>query len=129
MPIRILLISGLLLLASACAVKPAGPPSGNVSCCPLGKLPQNVPLPAKVLSAQKKQIADDTGLIRRKLKNIRRIPALDEKFQRAWLQRQKELENIPRIISPETGQEIERFQSRYRWAIRHGSCFALPKDL
>ena len=127
MPFRILLIAVSLLLAAACAVKPAGPPSGIVSCGPLGKLPHNEPLPDEVLSAQKKQIADDMAPLRRRLKNLRKITALDERFQRAWFLRQKELESIPKVISPETGQEIERFQFSYCWAIRCGSCFALRK--
>ena len=101
----------------------------EVASCYLSReLPHNDPLPAEVLSAQKKQIADDFPPIRRKLKNIRKNTVLDERFQRAWIREQKKLEYIPEIVSPETGQEIERFHFRYRWAMRLGSCFALPKD-
>ena len=105
-----------------------GDPTEISSAYPPYQLPQNPPLPDAVRQAQQKQIAEDAPLIRGKIKSIRKINALDERFLRAWIQQQKDLEVIPRIISPENGQEIERFQNLYYWKIRGGSCFALPKD-
>jgi len=113
------------------------PPEKDLTCerfsdidsyYPPGKMPRNAALPGAVEEDRKKQIAADLKTVRERLKNIRRIDALDERFQRAWFRRQKPLERIPRIISPETGQEIERFQNRFRWGNRNGSFFALPND-
>ena len=92
------------------------------------KWPVNASLPRSVRAAQKQMIADDTKTIRERLKRIRRISALDERFQRDWIRHRKSLERIPKIISPENGQELERFQFQYYWGSRNGSFFALPKD-
>jgi len=98
------------------------------SAYPQCPLPKNPALPAAARRAQQKQIEEDTPRIRGTIKSIRKTNALDERFQRAWIRRQKKLETIPRIISPETGQEIERFQNSYCWKKTENSCFSLPKD-
>ena len=98
------------------------------SCRPAGNPLRNAALPMEAVTEQKRLTAEDLKTIRDRIKNIRRIHALDERFQRAWLQRQKQLERIPRIISPDTGQEIERFQYQFCWGNRNGAFFALPKD-
>ena len=92
------------------------------------RLPENPVLPDAVRRAQQKQIDGDLPRIRRTIKSIRKINALDERFQRDWIRRQKKLEVIPRIFSLETGQEIERFQNCYHWKMLGECCFALPKD-
>lgn len=87
----------------------------------------NPALPEEVRTAQKEQIRKDLPVIRRKVKNRTRDLAAEERFQRIWIQAQKELQLIPSVISPDNGQEIERFQNQFYWAFRRGSFFALPK--
>ncbi len=87
----------------------------------------NPTLPEEVKIAQKEQIGKDLPKIRRQVKNRIRDLAAEERFQRIWIQTQKELQPIPSVISPDNGQEIERFQNQFYWADHHGAFFALPK--
>ena len=87
----------------------------------------NPALPGEVRTAQKEQINKDLPVIRRQVKIRTRDLALEERFQRIWIQMQKKLQPIPSVISPDNGQEIERFQNQYYWASRRGTFFALPK--
>ncbi|MBQ9338046.1 MAG: hypothetical protein IJS14_12200 [Lentisphaeria bacterium] len=96
---------------------------------PPKKLPKtNPPLPGPAVAAQKSQIMSDLQSIRGRVKEYRRDAAREERLQRLWLQRQKEYPLIPKVISPETGQEIERYQNRYRWGKCQNAFFALAKD-
>jgi hypothetical protein len=87
----------------------------------------NPPLPEKVMKAQKEQIGKELPGIRRRVKNRTRDLAAEERFQRIWIQKQNELQLIPAVISPDNGQEIERFQNQFYWGVRHGGFFALPR--
>ena len=94
------------------------------------KLPVvNPELPRSAVQAQKEQIAADLPLCRNRMKLIRKDHALEERLQRRWLAKQHDFELIPRIMSLETGQEIERFQKQYRWMNRSGAFFALPNQM
>ena len=130
----------ILLLAVSCSTGPA-PAEKNrktpavmtneVFDCYRGKkLSANNPeLPKTAKKAQIEQIAQDLPVFRNRLKRIRKDLALEERLQRNWLENQKKFELIPRIFSPETGQEIERFQNHYRWLNRNGSFYALPDKI
>ena len=141
------MLSGILLLfLVSCAGKspatgtvqpqvPAPSPSeqtglsdGEIQTCyPGRKLPADNPaLPRRAVRAQKEQIAADLPMIRSRLKTLRKDHALEERLQRRWLREQKKYQRMPKIISPETGQEIERFQNQYYWGQCNGSFFALP---
>ena len=88
----------------------------------------NPQLPGKVIKAQKEQIGKDLPVIRRQVKNrIRDLAAAEERFQRLWIQSQKEMQLIPTVISLDNGQEIERFQNQFYWGARQGCFFALPR--
>ena len=96
--------------------------------CPK-KLPMsNPPLTDSAVDAQKKQILGDLKEIRSWIKEYRRDLAREERLQREWLQRQKGYQLIPKVISPETGQEVERFQNHFYWGKNSGAFFALAKD-
>lgn len=134
---RILTLLSVLLLAVSCSQKPApvSEPEKPLAagrnelfgCYPGKKLPADNPeLPKEVLRAQEKQIAGELPIFRSRLKGIRKNLALEERLQRKWLEDRKKFELIPRIFSPETGQEIERFQNHYRWLNRKGAFYALP---
>ena len=139
---RILVPLTVLLTAVSCSQKPApvsnaqkpltGSRTEDFGCCPypVKKLPCGNPeLSKTVLRAQEKQIAQDLPVFRNRLKTIRKDLALEERLQRKWLEDRKKFELIPRIFSPETGQEIERFQNHYRWLNRNGSFYALPDKI
>lgn len=96
------------------------------SCFPEMNTAGGPSVPENVRTAQKQQIMADLPGVRNRLKNLVRDRALDERFQRVWLQLQKKLEPVPRVFSPDDGQEIERFQNLYFWGTRRGSFFALP---
>jgi len=88
----------------------------------------NMPLPEEVRKAQKEQIAKDLPVIRRRVKNrTRNLAVAEERFQRLWIQSQKEMQLIPAVISLDNGQEIERFHNQYYWGVSRGSFFALPR--
>ena len=88
----------------------------------------NPPLPEEVRKAQKKQIGKDLPVIRQQVKNrTRDLAAAEERFQRQWIESQKEMQLIPAVISPDNGQEIERFHNQFYWGVRQGSFFALPR--
>ena len=134
---RILLPLTILLTAVSCSPKPVPVPDAQkpltgsraerFDCYPVKKLPYGNPkLPKVVLRAQEERVAEDLPVFRNRLKAIRKDLALEERLQRKWLEDQKKFELIPRIFSPETGQEIERFQNHYRWLNRNGSFYALP---
>ena len=88
----------------------------------------NMPLPEEVRKAQKEQIAKDLPVIRRQVKNrTRDLAVAEERFQRMWIQMQKEMQLIPAVISLDNGQEIERFHNQFYWGVNRGSFFALPR--
>ncbi|MBQ6599011.1 MAG: hypothetical protein IJH79_15785, partial [Lentisphaeria bacterium] len=89
-------------------IRPGQPPvalyGGAVSWTPdLSFLPNekdrtidNPSLPEEVRKAQKKQIAKDLPVIRRQVKNrTRDLAAAEERFQRQWIEAQKEMQLIP----------------------------------
>lgn len=88
---------------------------------------ENPALPEAVKNAQKEQIRKELPVIRLQVKNRTRDLAAEERFQRIWIQLQKKLQPIPSVISPDNGQEIERFQNHFYWAACNGVFFALPK--
>lgn len=93
------------------------------------KLPVSNPeLPRNAVRAQKERIAADLPFFRLQVKSIRKDSAREERLQRLWLKKQHEFELIPKIISPETGQEIERFRRHYRWMNRNESFYALANQ-
>ena len=93
------------------------------------KLPRdNPPLPGRVVEAQKKQILKDLTPARAWIREYRRDAAREERLQRAWLRRQKNYPLIPKVLSPETGQEVERHQNHFRWGKVRSSFFALAKN-
>ena len=134
---RILASLFILLFTVSCSTRPA-PAKKNLEtptiirnevfdCYRGNKLSADNPeLPKAAKNAQITQITQDLPVFRNRLKAIRKDLALEERLQRKWLQDRKKFELIPRIFSPETGQEIERFQNHYRWLNRNGSFYALP---
>ena len=114
-------------LESAPAVRQADPTQDFQDCYPASKLPMTNPeLPRAAVRAQKERIAADLPVFRQRVKTLRKDRALEERFQRIWLGKQKKFQLLPKVISPENGQEIERFQNRFRWLRRKDTVYALP---
>lgn len=89
--------------------------------------PYNPALPEKAVEEQRRILAEDFKQLRQQLKTLNRDLALDERILRSWLQQQKKYQILPKFISPESGQEIERFQNRFVWGENaDGVPFALP---
>ncbi|MBO4646686.1 MAG: hypothetical protein J5806_00850 [Lentisphaeria bacterium] len=114
-------------LESAPAVRKTDPTQDFQDCYPVSKLPMTNPgLPREAVRAQKERIAADLPVFRQRVKTLRKDRALEERFQRIWLEKQKQFQLLPKVISPENGQEIERFQNRFRWLRRKDILYALP---
>lgn len=89
--------------------------------------PFNPELPENAVREQRRILTEDFRQIRQQLKNQNRDPALEERILRSWLQQKKKYQILPKFISPESGQEIERFQNSFVWGENtDGVPFALP---
>ena len=114
-------------LESAQAVRETDPTQDFQDCYPVGKLPMTNPeLPRAAVRAQKERIAADLPVFRQRVKSLRKDRALEERLQRIWLEKQKQFQLLPKVISLENGQEIERFQNRFRWLRQKDTVYALP---
>ena len=112
--------------AAAPAVRETDPTQDFQDCYPASKLPMTNPeLPSAAVRSQKERIAADLPVFRQRVKAIRKDRALEERLQRIWLEKQKQFQVLPKVISLENGQEIERFQKRFRWLRRKDTLYAL----
>jgi|GEM_PF-2750124 len=117
-------------LASAPTPRKTAETKDFQDCYPVSKLPMTNPeLPRAAVRAQKERIAGELPVFRMRVKSLRKDRALEERFQRIWLGKQKQFQSLPKVISPENGQEIERFQNQFRWLRRQDALYALPNQM